>query len=77
MIIAKKDYYEILGIAKGASDDEIKKAYRKLALKFHPDKNRAPNAKDAFQKISTAFACLSDPEKRKIYDEHGTEDDFR
>ena len=64
-----------MGIAKTANDDEIKKAYRKLALKFHPDKNRAPQAKDAFQKISTAFACLSDERKRRIYDEHGTEDD--
>ena len=76
-VIAKKDYYEILGLQKGASEEDIKKAYKKLALKFHPDKNRAPNATDAFKKISTAFACLSNPEKRKIYDEHGTEEDFQ
>lgn len=75
-MIAKKDYYEILGLQKGASEDEIKKAYKKLALRFHPDKNRAPNATDAFKKISTAFACLNNPEKRKIYDEHGTEENF-
>jgi curved DNA-binding protein CbpA len=67
-VIAKSDYYEILGLTKGASDEEIKKAYKKLALKFHPDKNRAPNATDAFKKISTAFACLSNPDKRRIYD---------
>jgi DnaJ-class molecular chaperone len=66
-----------LGIQKGATDDELKRAYKKLALKFHPDKNRAPQATDAFKKIATAFACLSDPQKRRIYDEHGTEDDFR
>ncbi len=60
-IIAKKDYYEILGVQKTASDDDLKRAYKKLALKFHPDKNRAPQATDAFKKISTAFACLSDP----------------
>jgi curved DNA-binding protein CbpA len=67
-VIAKSDYYEILGLTKGASDEEIKKAYKKLALKFHPDKNRAPNATDAFKKISTAFACLSNPDNRRIYD---------
>ena len=73
----ERDYYEVLGVERRAGSAEIADAYRKLAIKFHPDKNRAPNAKDAFQKISTAFACLSDAEKRKIYDEHGTEDDFR
>lgn len=66
-----------MGLTKGAGEDEIKKAYKKLALKFHPDKNRAPNATDAFKKISTAFACLSNQEKRKIYDEHGTEENFQ
>lgn len=75
-MIAKKDYYEILGLTKGASEEDLKKAYKKLALKFHPDKNRAPNATDAFKKISTAFACLNNPEKRRIYDQHGSEEDF-
>jgi DnaJ-class molecular chaperone len=75
-IIAKKDYYEILGLTKSAGEDEIKKAYRKLALKFHPDKNKAPQADEAFKKISAAFACLSNPDKRRIYDEHGTEEGF-
>lgn len=75
-MIAKKDYYEILGLTKGATEEDLKKAYKKLALKFHPDKNRAPNATDAFKKISTAFACLNNPEKRRIYDQHGSEEDF-
>jgi len=76
-VIAKSDYYDILGLTRGASEDEIKRAYKKLALKFHPDKNRAPNATDAFKKISTAFACLNNPEKKRIYDEHGTEENFQ
>ena len=63
-------------MTKGASEEDLKKAYKKLALKFHPDKNRAPNATDAFKKISTAFACLNNPEKRRIYDQHGSEEDF-
>ena len=50
-IIAKKDFYAILGVEKTATDDEIKKAYRKLALRVHPDKNRAPEAQDAFKKV--------------------------
>ena len=64
-----EDYYQILGIDKKASADDIKKAYRKLAVKWHPDKN--PNnkaAEDKFKKISEAYAVLSDPEKRKNYD---------
>lgn len=76
-VIAKKDYYEILGLAKTATEDELKKAYKKMALKFHPDKNRAPNATDAFKKISTAFACLNNADKRRIYDQHGTEENFQ
>jgi len=76
-ILAKTDYYQILGLEKKASDAEIKKAYRKLALKLHPDKNNAPKATDAFKKVSTAYACLNDAKKREIYDEHGTEENFR
>lgn len=76
-ILDKSNYYEILGVEKKADENVIKKAYRKLALKLHPDKNGAPKATDAFKKVSTAYACLSDTQKRAIYDEHGTEENFR
>lgn len=66
------DYYQILGVAKSASQDDIKKAYRKLARKHHPDLNpNDPGAKDKFQEINEANEVLSDPEKRKKYDEYG------
>jgi DnaJ-class molecular chaperone len=68
-----KDYYAILGVAKGADDNAIKKAYRKLALKYHPDKNKEADAAKKFQDISEAFQVLSDPEKRKIFDQFGEE----
>jgi curved DNA-binding protein len=72
--MAAKDYYDILGVSKSASDAEIKRAYRKLAMKFHPDKN--PNKKEAeerFKEINEAYAVLSDKEKRKQYDTIGAE----
>lgn len=69
-----KDYYEVLGTSKEANEEELKKAYRKLALKFHPDKNQAPGATEAFKKIGNAYAVLSNPDKRKQYDLTGAEE---
>lgn len=68
-----KDYYKILGIAKNATDDEIKKAYRKLALKYHPDKNKAASAEERFKEIAEAYEVLSDKKKRDIFDKYGEE----
>jgi len=68
-----KDYYKILNVEKSASADEIKKAYRKMALKFHPDKNKSPGAEEKFKEISEAYDVLSDSEKRKIFDQYGEE----
>lgn len=73
--MASKDYYEVLGLQKGASDDEIKRAFRKLALKYHPDRN--PNDKEAeekFKEINEAYQVLSDPQKKAQYDQFGTTD---
>ncbi|KAM9364581.1 dnaJ homolog subfamily B member 12a isoform 1-T1 [Pholidichthys leucotaenia] len=65
------DYYQILGVEKTASEEDLKKAYRKLALKFHPDKNHAPGATEAFKAIGNAYAVLSNAEKRRQYDQYG------
>ena len=82
----KRDYYEVLGVKRNAAKEEIKDAYRKLALKYHPDRNKAPDAEEKFKEISEAYAVLSDDRKRQQYDTLGhagfdqrysTEDIFR
>lgn len=70
-----KDYYEVLGVSKEATEADIKKAYRKLALQFHPDKCKAPGAEEVFKAIGNAFAVLSEPEKRKQYDLYGSDEE--
>ena len=68
---SKKDYYEILGVNKNSSIEEIKKKFRKLALEFHPDRNKAPDASEKFKEINEAYQVLVDPEKKKVYDQFG------
>jgi DnaJ family protein B protein 12 len=70
-----KNYYEILSVAQDCNEEDLKKAYKKLALKFHPDKNHAPGATEAFKAIGNAFAVLSNPEKRQRYDQFGSEEE--
>jgi molecular chaperone DnaJ len=67
----KEDYYEVLGVSRNASKDEIKDAYRKLAMEYHPDRNKSPGAEEKFKQISEAYAVLSDDEKRQQYDTLG------
>ena len=69
--MAKRDYYEVLGVDRNSTADEIKKSYRKLALEYHPDRNKSDNAEEKFNEISTAYGILSNPEKRSIYDQTG------
>jgi molecular chaperone DnaJ len=68
---SKKDYYEVLSIQRSASKEDIKNSYRKLALQYHPDRNKSPGAEEKFKEISEAYAVLSDDEKRKRYDTYG------
>ena len=67
----KRDYYEVLGVERGASAEDVKRSYRQAALKFHPDRNKAPDAEDRFKEASEAYEVLSDPQKRQRYDRHG------
>lgn len=70
--MTKRDFYEILGVAKTATDEEIKKAYRKQALKFHPDKNPGDKtSEEKFKEAAEAYEILSDPQKRQRYDQFG------
>src|ERR1043166_267284 len=72
--MAKRDYYEVLGVDRNATEDEIKKSYRKLALKFHPDRNPSDKtAEEKFKEIGEAYDVLGDPQKRPLYDQYGPE----
>ena len=68
---AKRDYYEVLGVSKTSTTNEVKNQYRKLALKFHPDRNKSSEAPEHFKEISEAYAVISDPKKKQVYDQYG------
>ena len=70
----KQDYYEVLGVPRNASDEEIKRAFRKLAFQYHPDRNRESGAEQRFKELNEAFQVLSNPEKRNMYDRYGRVD---
>jgi curved DNA-binding protein CbpA len=68
---AKRDYYDVLGVTRTSSHYEVKQQYRKLALKFHPDRNQSSEAGEHFKEISEAYAVISNPEKKQVYDQYG------
>src|SRR6516162_3399707 len=68
---AKRDYYEVLGVQRNANEDEVKKAFRRLARQFHPDVNKEKGAEARFKEINEAYEVLGDPQKRRIYDRFG------
>ena len=76
-ILKTKDYYDILGVNKETTDEDIRRSYKKLAVRTHPDKNKSKNANEAFKKVNHAFTVLSDKEKRDIFDKYGTDEDIQ
>lgn len=75
-VIRSKDYYSVLGVERSCTDADLKKAFRKKALKVHPDKNACPQSSEAFKKVNAAMACLSDHAKRREYDQVGSSEAF-
>ena len=74
MADGKRDYYQVLGVGRSSSEEEIKKAFRKKALELHPDRNKSPDAEEKFKEVNEAYQVLSDPEKRRKYDQFGTQE---
>lgn len=74
-ILNNSDFYSILGLTKDCNEEEIKRAYKKLIVKVHPDKNKSEHAHEAFKKVSLAYQTVSDPKKRELYDQFGTADE--
>jgi len=73
-ILRTKDYYDLLEVPRDSSEEAVKRSYKKLALKLHPDKNKAPGAEEAFKRLSKAVQCLTDAEKRQVYNRYGDEE---